>query len=124
MSVLKNLKISAQIGLIAAIALIGYAVVGIMYITSANTQAGFEQVQHNESLGVTYIAHVTEGFLQERRNEKDFFLRKDMKYANRHKAQAEKILPYFDKLKTIHQEPNEQQMSCQFHSQLGCFFVR
>ncbi|MBT4891080.1 MAG: HAMP domain-containing protein [Rhodospirillales bacterium] len=110
MSVLKNLKIGAQIALIAGIAIMGFVIVGVMYITSTNTQAGFAETQKSESAGVLYVAEVTKGFLTERRNEKDFFLRMDLKYAERHKAEVANVLPYFEKLKEIHQEPDEQQL--------------
>ena len=107
---MKNVKVSLQIALIAVLALIGFVVVGVIYFTSSTRQAAIQETELDETRGVSYANAIKNGFLQERRNEKDFFLRRDLKYAKRHKATAEEIMPYFDKLKTIHQEPEEQQL--------------
>ena len=110
MGLLNNIKISLQTTLIGATALIGFVVVAGIYYTSTTTQHDLQQTQLHETRGVSYVNAIKIGFLQERRNEKDFFIRRDMKYADRHKATAEGVMPYFDKLKTIHQEPDEQQL--------------
>ncbi|MCR4377965.1 MAG: methyl-accepting chemotaxis protein [Rhodospirillales bacterium] len=106
---MKNLKISLQILLIGLLALVGFVVIGLIYFSSSTQQAEYLDTQLSEAQGVEYINEVKIGFLEERRNEKDFIVRQDMKYAEQHKAKAEEIMPYFDKLKTIHQEPDEQQ---------------
>ncbi|HEY9079210.1 methyl-accepting chemotaxis protein [Magnetovibrio sp.] len=107
---MKNLKINLQIMMIGFLALIGFVIVGVLYNNSNTQQALFMDTQRSENNGVSYVNAVSQGFLQERRDEKDFLARKDMKYAEQHKARVEQILPYFDLLKTIHQEPNEQKM--------------
>ncbi len=107
---LGNIRISFQIMLIGLIALLGFLVVGIIYVNSSSKQEGYLETQLHENAGVAYVGAVKAGFLQERRNEKDFLLRKDMKYATRHADTASELLPYFEKLKLIHQEPDEQQM--------------
>jgi methyl-accepting chemotaxis protein len=107
---MKNMKINLQISFIGLIALLGFIVIGVIYFTSSNKQAEFLGTQISENTGVSYVNAVKIGFLQERRDEKDFLVRKDMKYADRHKARVEEILPYFDKLKNVHQEPDEQQL--------------
>jgi methyl-accepting chemotaxis protein len=106
---MRNLKISIQILSIGVIALIGFIVIGVIYFNSSSRQAEYLATQLSESTGVNYVNAVSIGFLEQRRDEKDFLVRKQMKYADRHKARVEEILPYFDKLKTIHQEPDEQQ---------------
>ncbi|OEJ66744.1 methyl-accepting chemotaxis protein [Magnetovibrio blakemorei] len=105
---MRNLKISIQILSIGVIALIGFIVIGVIYFNSSSRQAEYLATQLSESAGVTYVNAVSIGFLEERRDEKDFLVRKQVKYADRHKARVDEILPYFDKLKTIHQEPDEQ----------------
>jgi methyl-accepting chemotaxis protein len=104
------MKIKLQISLIGLIGLIGFIVIGVIYFTSSNKQAEYLGTQINEGTGVNYINAIKIGFLQQRRDEKDFLVRKDMKYADQHKARVEEILPYFEKLKEIHQEPDEQQL--------------
>ncbi|MBT4890063.1 MAG: HAMP domain-containing protein [Rhodospirillales bacterium] len=110
MSLLKNIKINFQIFLIGLIALVGLVAIGVIYYSSSIKQSGFQDTQLSETAGVNYVNAVKNGFLLERRNEKDFFLRQDMKYVERHQKAAEDIIPYFDKLKTIHLEPDEQQL--------------
>lgn len=112
---MKNLKISAQILSIGVIALIGFIVVGVIYFTSSSRQAEYLETQLSESSGVNAVNAVSIGFLEERRDEKDFLARKQMKYADQHKARVAEILPYFDKLKTIHAEPAEQQKIDDMH---------
>ncbi|MBL4614177.1 MAG: HAMP domain-containing protein, partial [Magnetovibrio sp.] len=110
MTVLGNTRISVQIMLIGLIALVGFLVVGVIYVNSATKQEGFLKSQLHESKGIVYVSAIKAGFLQARRNEKDFLLRKDLKYAERHGQTVAQLMPYFDKLKTIHQEPDEQQL--------------
>jgi len=100
---MKNLKISLQILLIGLLALVGFVAIGLIYFSSSSQQAEYLDTQLSEAQGVEYINEIKIGFLEERRNEKDFIVRQDMKYAEQHKAKAEEIMPYFDKLKTIHQ---------------------
>ncbi|MCW9035017.1 MAG: bacteriohemerythrin [Rhodospirillales bacterium] len=107
---MKNLQVSTQTLLIALIAITGFIAATLLYVTSANKQEAFLATQLSETKGVSYVGAVKEAFLQERRNEKDFFLRFKMKYAEEHKKIEADVLPYFDKLKTIHQEPDEQQL--------------
>jgi len=107
---MKNVKISLQISLVGLIALMGFIVIGVIYFTSNNKQEAFLGTQLSEATGVGYVNAVKNGFLEERRNEKDFLAQKDIKYADLHKAKIEEILPYFDKLKIVHHEPAEQKL--------------
>jgi len=110
MPALKNMRIRTQIMLIGMLSLLGFVAVGVIYLNSASRQESFLQTQLKESEGVRFVNAIKAGFLQQRRNEKDFLLRKDMKYAERHKKTAMELLPYFDKLKTIHMEADEQKL--------------
>lgn len=107
---MKNLKINLQISIISLVGLIGFIVIGVVYFTSSNKQAGFLDTQISETTGVGYVNAVRIGFLQERRNEKDFLIRRKNKYAKRHQTTAVRVMPYFDKLKTIHTEPSERKL--------------
>ncbi|MCW8862476.1 MAG: HAMP domain-containing protein, partial [Rhodospirillales bacterium] len=105
-----NIRIGTQTMLIGLLAMIGFILVGGIYFVSTQKQNAVRDTFMHETAGVSYVNAVKIGFLEERRNEKDFFLRHDMKYAERHAKTAEATLPYFDKLKTIHLEPDEQQL--------------
>lgn len=107
---MNSLKINMQIMLIGLLALVGFVIVGVLYVNSSNQQAAFMDTQLSENNGVTYVNAVSKGFLEQRRDENNFLTTKDMKYAEDHKARVAQILPYFDLLKTIHQEPDEQKM--------------
>ncbi len=108
MKFLNNIRIGIQISIIAGLAMVGFAIVGVIYINSASTQAGIQHAQIMATRGVTYVSEVTEGVLMERRNEKDFLLRKDMKYVERHKAEAERIMPFFNNLKEVFHSTEDQ----------------
>jgi len=110
MSVLSSVRISMQVMLIGLIALVGFLVVGVIYVNSASNQGGFLETQLNESEGVRYVDTLNAGFLQARRSEKDFLLRKDMTYATQHGEIVSRLLPLFDELATIHQEPEDQKL--------------
>ncbi|MCW8914755.1 MAG: methyl-accepting chemotaxis protein [Magnetovibrio sp.] len=110
MGILKSIKISVQTALIGLVALVGFVIVGGIYVINSSVQHELQATQLHETKGVSYVNAIKIGFLQERRNEKDFLLRKLMKYADRHQKTADEVMPYFDKLKTIHQEPDEQQL--------------
>lgn len=108
MALLGNIRVSLQVMLIGFIALVGFLVVGVIYFDSAAKQDVFLQTQLRGAEGVEYVNAIKNGFLQERSNEKDFLLHKDMKYVERHAETAQSLLPYFEKLKTI-QTGEEQQ---------------
>ena len=74
---MNNLRVKAQVSLIATIAILGFAVATSIYVISANTQEGFLHTQMVENSGVAYTNFVKQSFLQERRNEKYFLLRLD-----------------------------------------------
>jgi methyl-accepting chemotaxis protein len=108
MAFLKNLRLTIQIASIGALALIGFAVIGTVYFTSSLQQAAIQDTQFSETQGVRAVEAAKYGFLDARRQEKDFLARLDMKYAEAHKTVVAAVLPHFDELKTIHAEPDEQ----------------
>jgi methyl-accepting chemotaxis protein len=108
MAFLKNIGVNFQIGIIGALALIGFVVVGAIYYTSSTEQAVIQETQLTETGGVRAVEAAKYGFVDARQHEKDFLIRLDMKYAEDHKAVIEGVLPHFEALKTIHAEPDEQ----------------
>ncbi|OFX09338.1 MAG: hypothetical protein A2516_00770, partial [Alphaproteobacteria bacterium RIFOXYD12_FULL_60_8] len=105
---MKRLSLSIQVSLIALIALIGFAVVGGIYLISSNTQSEFLDTQMSESRGVLANEEVRVGFLEARGAEQDFLATLDPKFVQAHKEAIEKTLPFFDTLKTVHSAPEEQ----------------
>ena len=108
MAFLKNIRVNFQIGIIGALALIGFVVVGVIYFTSSTEQAAIQETQLTETGGVRAVEAAKYGFLDARRREKDFLIRLDMQYAEAHKTVIEGVLPHLEFLKTVHAEPGEQ----------------
>ena len=108
MNFLKNVRVLVQIGLIGALTLIGFAVVGGIYFKGATEQTAMQETQIDETEGVHAVNAAKYGLLDARRTEKDFLTRLDAKYITAHATIVESVLPHFAKLKTIHSEAEEQ----------------
>jgi len=112
---MQNLKINLQILLIGLLAFLGFLIVGVLYFNSSNTQEAYLDTQLTETKGVGYVNFISADFLLARQYEKEFLDTKDLKYADLHKATAVEVMPYFDKLKDIHGEPDEQKLIDDMH---------
>jgi methyl-accepting chemotaxis protein len=95
---LKSIKIRTQVLTVVAVALLGYAAIGVVYYVSNVKQQALQSVQLEATEVVKNANALQTGFLQERRSEKDFFLRTKLKYAKRHAATAEAMTPNFEAL--------------------------
>jgi methyl-accepting chemotaxis protein len=95
---LKAMKIRTQVLLVVAVALLGYATIGVVYYLSDAKQQSLQKEQLTATAVVRNVNAIQTGFLQERRAEKDFFLRTKEKYAKRHAATAASIQPNFEAL--------------------------
>ncbi len=104
---LKAMKIRTQVLLVVGVALLGYATIGIVYYLSDAKQQSLQAIQLNATAVVRNVNAIQTGFLQERRAEKDFFLRTKEKYAKRHAATAAAIQPNFETLTNLLHDPAE-----------------
>ena len=110
MALLKTLKINLLVMAIPISAIIGFAIIAVaMYLDHRNS-GSLNAEQRRSTDIVREINMVQTGFLQERRAEKDFFLRSDLKYAARHAATAEKIWPSFDRLQQLFEDEESKQL--------------
>ncbi len=98
---LKNVKINLQVMSIVALAILGFIALGVTQFMSNRTQSELRQVQSRSTEVLNLVRGVQLGFLQERRSEKDFFLRSQMKYAERHAKKATEITDLLDRLDTV-----------------------
>ncbi|MBL4892503.1 MAG: hypothetical protein JKX91_11925 [Rhizobiaceae bacterium] len=73
MTWLTNIKIKMQLLLIGTIAVTGLVAVGILSFTNASKQTDIQDVQISGANSLSYINAVKNGFLLERRHEKDSF---------------------------------------------------
>lgn len=97
---LSRFSISIQVGCIGAIALTGFALVGLLYLYGSSERSSAEarvaQVNEIEQL----MNHTLIGLLELRRNEKDFFLRRDEKYTKQHADHATAVAQDIETLRT------------------------
>ena len=83
-SSLNNLRLSMRIGLLVGLALLGLGgMTGVYLVSDANIQRSF-QAEETSLIMKELAVEIKIGSLQLRRREKDFLLRKDMKYVEKH----------------------------------------
>jgi methyl-accepting chemotaxis protein len=89
---MKNLSMGFKmsIGFGGILILLG-VVVGIFYKALQDTQTNYMHMQDVQTTIALKAGKINEKMLQARRNEKDFIMRKDMKYLERNKATTDEI---------------------------------
>ena len=98
MRFLRNRKIFVQVISIPIGALIGFIAIASAIIVSNNLSSAAQEMQNRTIAILRNVAAVQVGFLQERRAEKDFFLRLDLKYAEKHAATAVEVTAALENL--------------------------
>ena len=88
---MKNQKLFVQIMLIGVVSLIGFAVVGGVYMFTANKAAQYAAEQNRASEAYNVINDVRYEFLNARRSEKDFLIRLNEKYMGKHAKNVENV---------------------------------
>ena len=106
----KRVKINVQVIAIPIAAFIGFAVIGAANFFNDMISGSLREEQLRTTEIVRNVNAIQNGFLQERRAEKDFFLRLTMKYADRHAQTAENIRPHFDNLLALFQDAESKQL--------------
>ncbi|WOF75890.1 HAMP domain-containing methyl-accepting chemotaxis protein [Parvibaculaceae bacterium PLY_AMNH_Bact1] len=98
---LNSLKVSVRIGILAAMGVASVVILGTTYVAGdISTSAAAADQQDNAELAQLAMS-VEIGALQMRRNEKDFLLRKDMKYVERYEESALNVLTSLDAMKSL-----------------------
>ncbi len=98
---LNSVKISVRIGILAALGFVSIAVFGAAYVIGdISIRAASEAQAENARLSRLEKA-VEVGALQMRRNEKDFLMRKDMKYVERYEQSALNVLDALEEMKSL-----------------------
>jgi methyl-accepting chemotaxis protein len=90
-STLAQLKIGTKVLLIAGLALVGFAAVLIVVVVADTARNAADRAQQTATAEFITVETVANDFLNARRREKDFLLRKDKKYADAHAELAPKI---------------------------------
>ncbi|HVY98613.1 MAG TPA: methyl-accepting chemotaxis protein [Dongiaceae bacterium] len=97
-SSLAQLKIGTKVLLIAGLALVGFAAVLIVMVVADTTRNAADGAQRTATDEFITVETIGNDFLNARRREKDFLLRKDKKYAEAHAELAPKIA---DEIKSL-----------------------
>ncbi|MDF1848653.1 MAG: methyl-accepting chemotaxis protein [Parvibaculaceae bacterium] len=98
---LNSIKISARIGILAALGIVSVAILGTAYVIGdVSIRAASADREQNSQLAQLSMS-VEIGTLQMRRNEKDFLLRRDMKYVERYEASALNVLDALQGMKNL-----------------------
>ena len=88
---LSNLRIIHQINMISLAVFVGLIAIAIFYEVGSSGITNTHYLQEKTSKKLSLTRHIQYEFLNSRRSEKDFLVRKDMKYAKKHKENAELI---------------------------------
>lgn len=105
MNVLKSVRINQQILSIGLVSVIGFLAVAAVYLWSAKRVEHFDNAQLFAMENQQLIQKIQYGFLNQRRSEKDFLIRRDMKYAERHQAGAVQIREDLETLASKNADP-------------------
>ncbi len=98
---LNSVKVSARIGILSALGVVSIAILGSAYVIGdISIRAASVERMENTKLAQLSMA-VEVGALQMRRNEKDFLMRKDMKYVERYEQSALNVLDALEEMKSL-----------------------
>jgi methyl-accepting chemotaxis protein len=90
-SLLSNLRIGTKVLSIAVIALIGFAAILVTLLTTDHMRNQVDARQEAALSEYMVVQNISEDFLNARRREKDFLLRKDKAFADKHDEVTAKI---------------------------------
>ncbi len=88
---LSRFGITAQVGVIGGTALIGFLLIGILYLVASGKQTEAQDALEQATERQLLTTETDVGLMELRRYEKDFFLRNEEKYASEHARVAETV---------------------------------
>ncbi len=98
---LNSLKISVRIGILAALGILSILVLGSTYVVGEMNTVSASESQWDHAQLAQLEKSVEIWTLQMRRNEKDFLLRKDMKYVERYENSVSEVLAALEAMKGL-----------------------
>lgn len=107
---LDKFSVKKQIGLISFLTFLGMITIGVTYFYSYKKS---EEIRAQLSIAahkLEFVDTVHYEFLNSRRSEKDFLIRRDMKYVGRHDENAAKVADSLKKLTELTNEPVELEL--------------
>src|SRR5215471_11407184 len=92
-----RLRLTHKIAAIGVVGICGLMLVGGIYLAGSSSQERFAMSEREAQALSGTTGKLSVGLLESRRAEKDFLLRNDMKYAERHRDLAKEISTQIDK---------------------------
>jgi len=80
-----NIRMAYKIGSLGAVGILGLLLVGVIYFVGSETQTRYQTIAAAASAVEATTNKLLIQLLQSRRHEKDFLLRKDEQYVERHR---------------------------------------
>ncbi|MEF2073052.1 methyl-accepting chemotaxis protein [Consotaella sp. CSK11QG-6] len=108
---LSNLKISQRMIIAAAVSVVGMLALVATFMTEEQISSSYEEIAEKAERAERRIMDVEINFLEGRRAEKDFLLRKDDKYATAHAEIAERLNDDLSALTTLTADGELQQLA-------------
>ena len=93
-----NLRVSQRIMAISLVAITGFVAIGVVVVWSRLTQQRVLEQKDNATVKLSLSRDVEELFLDSRRREKDFLIRRNLKYVESHAVDAAAIYGALDQL--------------------------
>lgn len=89
---MNRFSISVRTLAISAVALVGFAAVVVATVWADWQQAENRSAERSEQQKMTLVQAVSKDFLEARRSEKDFLLRHDLAYVDKHDRISERLI--------------------------------
>jgi len=105
---MKTIKLRLQILFISAAALIGFIIVGGVYLVTSSQYTAYQAAQTKAAAGFNITNKVRYDFLNARRSEKDFLIRMDDKYVVKHANVVAQVSEDIAELRTFHNDTEYQ----------------
>ena len=111
MNFLKKISINFLVLSISMMALIGFISVGIIYYQSIVTQTGIQKTKDMALANDESVSHLKIALLEIRREEKNFYLRKDMKHVKLHTKIASEVFSILNEIKVTQTDSKDRALT-------------
>jgi len=116
MNFLKKIGINFLVLSISILALVGFVAVGAIYYQGISAQADIQKIKDMALAENKGVQELKAALLEERRDEKNFFLRSDMKYVERYEKTAESVFSILERIKDSQRRSEERALTDEVHA--------
>ncbi len=107
----RNIKIAQKMGVLAGVLLAGLVFIAMVYLYGAVQREDATKVQLNVESMQLALANISEGILQARRREKDFLLRDDLNYVDKHAKAMTVMDDAIDSMDRLAETPSQKKLA-------------